>query len=104
MKTLTLSLKRKWFDMIKAGVKKEEYRAYNDYWKKRLYESNDIKSNKWHLTRSFDKLVFTLGYPKSDDTERRLEFKNPKICIGEGRPECGAEPGKTYFVISWDEE
>jgi len=24
MKILTLSLKKKWFDMIKAGVKKEE--------------------------------------------------------------------------------
>jgi hypothetical protein len=24
MKTLTLSLKKQWFDMIKAGVKKEE--------------------------------------------------------------------------------
>ena len=26
MKTITLSLKRKWFDMIKSGEKKEEYR------------------------------------------------------------------------------
>lgn len=26
MKVLTLSLKRKWFDMIAAGIKKEEYR------------------------------------------------------------------------------
>jgi hypothetical protein len=26
MKTLTLSLKKQWFDMIKAGIKKEEYR------------------------------------------------------------------------------
>ena len=26
MKTLTLSLKRQWFDMIKSGEKKEEYR------------------------------------------------------------------------------
>ena len=25
LKTLTLSLKKQWFDMIKSGVKKEEY-------------------------------------------------------------------------------
>ena len=50
-----------------------------------------------------DRLVFTLGYPKSDDAERRLEFKNPKIRIGTGRPEWGAEPGKKYFVITWEE-
>ena len=27
MKTLTLSMKRQWFDMIKSGEKKEEYRV-----------------------------------------------------------------------------
>ena len=27
MKTLTLSLKKQWFELIKAGIKKEEYRA-----------------------------------------------------------------------------
>ena len=51
----------------------------------------------------FDKVVFTLGYPKANDTELRLEFKNPKICIDKGRPEWGAEHGKTYFVITWEE-
>jgi hypothetical protein len=50
----------------------------------------------------FDTLVFTLGYPKADDTERRLTFKNPKICIDTGRTEWGAEPGMFYFVISWE--
>ena len=85
MKTLTLPLKKQWFDMIKSGEKKEEYRAFNEYWQKRLYESNDITSNKWHLTRSFDKLVFNLGYPKVDDTERRLEFKKAIVVLfGEG--------------------
>jgi hypothetical protein len=38
-----------------------------------------------------------------DDTERRLTFKNTKIRIGTGRPEWGAEPGKNYFVITWEE-
>lgn len=36
-------------------------------------------------------------------TERRLVFKNPKIRIGQGRPEWGAERGKNYFVITWEE-
>lgn len=111
MATLTLPLKRKWFDMITSGVKKEEYRDVNYYWVARLlqkaknpisglYESHDgvnfIKEFK-----KFDTLVFTLGYPKADDTERRLVFKNPHIRIGEGKPEWGAEPGKQYFVITW---
>ena len=33
----------------------------------------------------------------------RLTFKNPKIRIGTGKPEWGAEPGKNYFVITWEE-
>lgn len=124
MKTLTLSLKKQWFDMIKAGVKKEEYREMSLYWKCRFlpnYNDYDLEHliahNSRHndcyervtkelehqnILKHFDTLVFTLGYPKAGDTERRLTFKNPKIKIGKGRPEWGAEPGKLYFVISWE--
>ena len=72
---------------------------------KRVNTTNDYNMTCGELvkhTRNFDTLVFTLGYPKADDTERRLVFKNPKIRIGEGNPEWGAEPGKQYFVISWE--
>lgn len=106
MKTLTLSLKKKWFDMIKAGEKKEEYREFNEFWIKRLTWTNRCSKeqrNPFNGTILFDRLVFTLGYTKADDTERRLTFKNPRIRIGTGRPEWGAEPGKMYFVISWEE-
>ena len=115
MKTLTLSLKKQWFDMIKSGEKKEEYREI----KPRYFEifcttlgcfeanrSNDFDVSfhlKWPEEQGFDCLVFTLGYPKADDTERRLVFKNPKISIGTGKPEWGAEPNKLYFVITWEE-
>lgn len=125
MKTLTLSLKRQWFDMIKAGIKKEEYRECSEHWIRRFVKDFKIMSafrfemcfrDGAFLTKDlvddvqdflncldFDRLVFTLGYPKADDTERRLEFKNPKIRIGQGRHEWGAEPGKNYFVITWEE-
>ncbi len=114
MKTLTLSLKKKWFDMIKSGEKKEEYREikprYLEMFCKQLSIHGPNKSNNfdvsfhllWPEEKEYDRIVFTLGYPKSGDTERRLEFKNPKIRIGTGRPEWGAEPGKQYFVITWE--
>ena len=35
-KTLHLVLKRKWFDMIRSGEKKEEYREPRYYWYRRL--------------------------------------------------------------------
>lgn len=104
MKTLTLSLKKKWFDLIKAGIKKEEYRETKPFWKKRL-RNIVLKTNLSTVYEGFkryDRLVFTLGYPKANDTERRLEFKNPKIRIGTGRPEWGAEYGKQYFIITWE--
>ena len=37
MKTLHLTLKKKWFDMIASGEKKEEYREIKPYWEKRFY-------------------------------------------------------------------
>ena len=124
MKTLTLSLKKQWFDMIKSGEKKEEYRETSAYWISRLLKyclgeicvaatksmrtmthfsewvERHVNNGDW--VKTFDNIVFTLGYPKAGDTERRLEFKNPKIRIGQGCPEWGAEPGKMYFVISWE--
>ena len=117
MKILTLPLKRKWFDLIKVGVKKEEYREISEYWFKRFcntapaiyrimfricMETKDFTMAKETNITKYSALVFTLGYPKADDTERRLVFKNPKIRIGEGKPEWGAEPGKMYFVITWE--
>lgn len=106
MKVLTLPLKKKWFDMIKSSEKKEEYRdgSMSFYWANRLRERTKTSDGwKYGDFKQFDRLVFTLGYPKADDTERRLEFKNPRIRIGTGKPEWGAEPGKLYFVITWEE-
>lgn len=105
MKTLTLPLKKEWFDLIKAGIKKEEYREIKPYYEKRFLEPLSSRLFRKGETgaKQFDRIVFTLGYPKSTDSERRLEFKNPRIRISEGRPEWGAEPGKHYFVITWEE-
>lgn len=99
MKTLTLPLKKKWFEMIQRGEKLEEYREMSFYWLNRLYKENPPNGPE---IKDFDKLVFTLGYPKANDTRRRLEFKNPDVHVGTGHPEWGAEPGKIYFVITWE--
>ncbi|WP_295055347.1 hypothetical protein [uncultured Fibrobacter sp.] len=106
IKTLTLTIAEPWFSMIRDGTKKEEYREIKPFWKKRLRNVvlKTALSTVYKGFQRYDTLVFTLGYPKAGDTERRLVFNNPKICIGTGRPEWGAEPGKNYFVISWDKE
>ena len=60
MATLTLSLKAEYFNAIKAGTKREEFRLQNDYWKRRLEG------------REFDAIELTLGYPKRGDVGRRM--------------------------------
>jgi hypothetical protein len=56
MKILHLTLKKKWFDMIASGEKKEEYREIKPYWIKRL-------NNK-----SYDVIKFRNGYNPDSPT------------------------------------
>lgn len=55
---LHLNLKKQYFDEIKYGNKTQEFRLYNDFWKKRL------------LNRSYRIIQIKLGYPKSNDYNR----------------------------------
>ncbi|WP_426106330.1 hypothetical protein [Massilia sp. TSP1-1-2] len=57
---LILPVKREYFEQMCDGTKKAEYRLCTPYWLKRLQG------------RKYDRVVVTMGYPKRDDTERRL--------------------------------
>jgi len=119
---LQLSLKTKWFEMTKAGIKKEDYREINRYWSKRfIYNLKDVllhtgrnvidfiedKDAYDFVTnprssfgfKDFEINLMTLGYPKSTDTERILKLEHRGIEIRTGNPEWGAELNKLYFVI-----
>lgn len=83
---LHLTLKKYWFDMIKSGVKKEEYREMKEYWVKRLVEKieqyhsenclNGIGFNT--VFKQFSEIVFKNGYAKDAPT-MRVEFKGIRI-------------------------
>ena len=106
---LQLSLKKKWFEMTKAGIKTEDYREITPYWIKRLvYEGFRLEkglnhtlliNDRWYVSKPFTENTMTLGYPKKGNTERILKLEHVGIEIREGNPEWGAEPGKIYFVI-----
>jgi hypothetical protein len=120
---LQMSLRKKWFDMTKPGVKPEDYRAITPYWLKRLFEGFDeddtdsifeeicyelmnfdltldqLQSWAGMRPKKFEFNIMTLGYPKSTDTSRILKLEHAGIEIREGKPEWGAIPGKKYFVI-----
>jgi hypothetical protein len=112
---LQLSLKKKWFEMTKSGIKTEDYRELSAYWYSRLCLYNGIKKNQvwweeyFRYAFAFDKKTtefinftqntMTLGYPSSTDIERILKFEHAGIEIRTGNPDWGAEPNKLYFVI-----
>jgi hypothetical protein len=120
MKNLQMSLIKKWFDMTKELIKPEDYREIKPYWCNKFLLYNGKKETKdfWktfislysngysfevfkdNLTfKNFDFNIMTLGYPKSGDTERIIQFEHAGIEIRTGNIEWGAEPNKLYFVI-----
>jgi hypothetical protein len=59
MKTLTLHVKREYFEQMLNGSKKEEFRECTLYWKKRI-------------EKHYDNLVICCGYPKRGDETKRI--------------------------------
>lgn len=85
---IILTIKKKWFDMILSGVKKEEYREIKPYYTNRFLRVGLLENrNAW--------IIFRNGYSK----------KSPKfsaLCsldVGEGKAEWGAVPEKKYYKL-----
>ena len=103
MKVLHLTLKRKWFDMIASGEKKEEYRDLSGFWIKRLGYWSESGPNGYYDYgfTDFDAVLFANGGHFGNVP--KLLVKCEDIDIKTGKPEWGAEPGKKYFVIKLGE-
>ena len=112
-KTLHLNLKRVWFDMIKSGEKKEEYReltvyyvsAFFDYKKSGLSREKFLEmlikddGGLWVYLKDFnDVMYFENGYKKLSERPR-FDIIFDSIDIGTGNPNWGAIPGKKYFIL-----
>lgn len=100
---LTLPIKKKWFDMILSGEKKEEYREITSYYDSRfepyMPDIGNIKIIRIkHLKAIIEvenEIIFRNGYSKkSPSIKCRV-----KIEKGYGKPEWGAEPNKEYYVL-----
>lgn len=114
MKTLHLTLKKKWFDMILSGEKKEEYREIKRHWIQQFvtnrFTTQDYKNNgvislikdnaEFYSTQrmvKFDSVTFKNGYA-ADVPEMEVELLG--ISINQGMRSWGAEPDTEYFVLS----
>lgn len=90
---LHLTLKKKWFDMILSGVKKEEYREVKAYWSVRFINESSFLPQ----FKKYDIIRFTNGYsPNSPSFD--IECKG--ITIGLGKKEWGAPVPEQTFIIS----
>ena len=72
-KILHLTLKKKFFDMIASGEKKEEYRAIKPYWVSRLVNSFHSETREGDFTFLWRGFLSSMESPKHYDC---IEFKH----------------------------
>lgn len=116
---LILPIKKKWFDMILSGEKKEEYREIKEYYETRfqnlfgaitihpLYPpDNFLDRSEFELLQgeavpeeirkdSVQEIIFRNGYSKDSKAIKA----RCRLRTGKGRPEWGAEPDKQYYIL-----
>ena len=113
---LILPIKKKWFDMILSGEKKEEYRDIKEYYETRfqnlfgaltIYPSSIFSNrSKYELLQGEEvpeeirkdrvqEIIFRNGYSKNSKAIKA----RCRLWIGKGRPKWGATPGKQYYVL-----
>lgn len=119
---LILTIKKKWFDMILSGEKKEEYREIKEYYETRfqnlfgaitIYPSSIFSHrSKYEMLQgeavpeeirkdSVQEIIFRNGYSKDSKAIKA----RCRLRIGEGKSEWGAEPDKQYYILEiLDEE
>ena len=81
--TLTLRIKKKWFDLIEKGEKIEEYRKISPYYISRIEN------------KTIDKVLLINGYSRNSP---QLLFECKGIIKGFGNPNWGADNQKCYII------
>lgn len=93
---LVLPIKKKWFDMILSGEKREEYREIKPYYKSRF--SNVFSMYPYSFIpygTDMREVVFRNGYKRNSPQFTAL----CTLDIKTGREEWGAEQGKEYYCL-----
>lgn len=109
---MILPIKKKWYEMILSGEKKEEYREIKPYYETRLQNlfgavivtSDNGKS--YELLQGNEvpeeireepvqEIIFRNGY-RAESPSLRAKCS---LRIGTGKTEWGAEEGKQYFIL-----
>lgn len=92
---LTLPIKKKWFDMIRSGEKREEYREIKPYYDSRFNnEMEKRKKDKFANYRVFD-VMFRNGYSSKSPSFIAV----CKLRKGIGQEKWGAKKNKEYYIL-----
>lgn len=89
---LTLPIKKKWYDLILSGKKKEEYRDIKPYYTSRF-------ENLWQGSLIGGKAEREVCFRNGYSSEAPSFIAAVTLDSGPGRPEWGAEEGKTYYRL-----
>jgi hypothetical protein len=114
-KTLHLSLKKKWFDMIDSGEKTEEYREIKQYWSSRLlwheyakevtcinslkdaiHQNSEDPFGSGVFRKHYEFVEFRNGYAKNAPT---ITVECLGITYGEAKPEWSDNWQGDVFII-----
>lgn len=127
-KTLHLTLKKKWFDMVVSGEKKEEYREIKPYWIDRflqpLFSNGSMEADQhdqeefYYDVINYEKTAWQSHYEMLKYFQHKVRdfdlvkfvngygpdkpaciIKLDQIVFGDGKTEWGAEDGKRYFCL-----
>lgn len=99
---LTLTIKKKWFDMILSGEKKEEYREIKPYYQSRFFSLfNIVYVCEGALINPFEekperKITFRNGYSRNSPSF----IAKCTLSVGAGKEEWGAEKDRRYFILT----
>lgn len=96
MKVLHLTVKKKWFDMIVSGEKKEEYREIKPYWLNRFKYYRNYDDFCEELNCEFTHVKFRNGYSKNAPS---IMFEFEDIYFGKAKPEWSDNWQGEVFII-----
>ena len=88
---LVLPIKKKWFDMILSGEKKEEYREFKQYYHirfKKIFKKTGRQAE----------IIFRNGYSYNSPSVRCLCTLN----FGKGKKEWGADTHEEQYILKID--
>lgn len=106
---LTLPIKKKWFDMILSGEKKEEYREIKPYYMTRFRNMMSVHSLVSdnavieRLRKDQDRFLYRIQFRNGYGKNSPSFVAKCTLSIGTGKEEWGAEKDKEYFILTVQE-